>query len=331
MKLTPAQVAQFYDQGYLIVENVLSDSEIEPIREEYSAILDREAPRLVAKGKLTQTYDHLPFEERYTAMLNEIDDMYAFYQYLDISLPLQAQIPADTEMNAGPAVFYHILRNKNILDIAESLLGPELYSNPVQHTRIKPPKSALPQTIALDSNVARTFWHQDEAVLTDDALDINMVTVWVAMTDATVENGCLICVPRSHRQDATMHCPSNGTSAAEIYIPDELIDADTVTPMPVKKGGIVLLHQRTQHAALDNNSDQIRWSFDLRYNITGQATGRDVFPGFVARSAAEPESELIDADAWAHMWYRTRDELATVDDVAFNERWVPFGRHMLCA
>ena len=225
MKLTPAQVAQFYDQGYLIVENVLSESEIEPIREEYNAILDREAPRLVAKGQLSQTYDHLPFEERYTAMLNEIDDMYALYQYLDISLPLQAQIPADTEMNAGPAVFHNILRNKNILDIAESLLGPELYSNPVQHARIKPPKSALPQTIALDSNVARTFWHQDEAVLTDDALDINMVTVWVAMTDATVENGCLICVPRSHRQDATMHCPANGSSAAEIFIPDELIDS----------------------------------------------------------------------------------------------------------
>ena len=80
---------------------------------------------------------------------------------------------------------------------------------------------------------------------------------------------------------------------------DELIDQERVTSMPVKKGGMVLLHHRTIHGALDNNSDRIRWSFDLRYNVIGSATGRDVFPGFVARSAAEPESELIDADKWA--------------------------------
>ena len=331
MKLTQVQIDQFFEQGYLIVENVLAEDELNQIREEYSQILDRESPRLVAQGTLSQTHEGLPFEERYTAILNEIDDMYAFYQYLDISLPLTEQIPADTEMNAGPAVFHNLLRNDKILDIAESLLGPELYSNPVQHTRIKPPLSALPKNVALDSNVAKTFWHQDEGVLTDDAVGVDMVTVWVAMTDATVENGCMVCVPGSHQEQGTMHCPGRFSSASEIFIPEELIDQERVTAMPVKKGGVVLLHNRTQHAALDNNSDQIRWSFDLRFNVTGQATGRDVFPGFVARSAAEPESELTDAQAWADLWYSKRDELAAMDEITFNERWAPFARHALCA
>lgn len=331
MRLTETQIAQFYEQGYLIVENVLSAAEIAAVRTEYSAILDREAPRLVAEGKISQDYAGLPFEERYSRMLKEMDDLYTLYQHLDISLPLTANIPADTQIHCGTAVFHNIVRNEKILDIAESLLGPEIYSNPTQHTRIKPPISALPQDVALDSNVAKTWWHQDEGVLTDDAVDIDMVTVWVAMTDATLENGCLKCVPASHRRGATIHCPGNGFSASELFIPETLIAETAVLPLPVKKGGVVLLHKRTQHAALDNHSDQIRWSFDLRFNVIGQATGRHWFPGFVARSAAHPELELHDAAEWAQLWYDARDRLSQMDEIDFNGRWTPFGEHVLCA
>ncbi|MEM7539879.1 MAG: phytanoyl-CoA dioxygenase family protein [Chloroflexota bacterium] len=329
-KLNQSQIDFFNENGYLIIEDVLSDDDIAAVREEYTTILDREAPRLVDEGLLSQTYAHLPFEERYTHMLCELDDIYALYQYLDISLPLVSQMPSDMSLNAGPAVFNHVLTNHKVLDIAESVLGLELYSNPVQHARIKPPKTALPD-IELDSNMAKTFWHQDEAVLTDDAVGIEMLTVWVAMTDATEENGCMVCVPGSHRQDVTMHCPATGTSASEIFIPGAMIDPDKVMPLPVKKGGVVILNQLTEHSSLENHSDQIRWSFDLRYNVIGQKTGRDVFPGFIARSEAQPENVLTDASVWADLWYETRDHLAAGGKIAFNERWERFGRHALCA
>jgi len=329
-KLTQAQLDFFDTNGYLIIEDVLNDLDITNIRNEYQAILDRETPKLLANGQLSQDYSSLPFEERYSNILQELDDLYTIYQHLDISLPLLHSMSPDTSLNAGPAVFHHVLRHPNILDIAESIIGPELYSNPVQHTRIKPPKSALPN-MELDSNVARTFWHQDEAVLTDDATDINMLTVWVAITDATEENGCLLCVPGSHKQDVTMHCPGDGFSSAEIFIPDALIDNDKVVSMPVKKGGVVLLNQLTEHAALENHSEQIRWSFDLRYNVIGQNSGREIFPGFIARSQEHPELVLDNADEWAAKWFEVRDELAALDELAFNERWKKFNRHSLCA
>ncbi len=329
-KLTEEQLAFFNTNGYLIVENVLSDNDIQNIRAEYESILDREVPKLIETGQLTQSYSNLGFEERYTKILQELDDMYAIYQHLDISLPLLHKMEADASLNAGPAVFEHLLSNPNILDIAESIVGPELYSNPVQHTRIKPPQNVLVNK-ALDSNVAKTGWHQDEAVLSDEAVDINILTVWVAITDATEENGCMVCVPGSHKQDVSMHCPGNTFSSAEIFIPDELIDQSTVTPMPVKKGGVVLLHQLTEHASLENRSEQIRWSFDLRYNVIGQNSGREIFPGFVARSKAHPEEVLRDAQVWAEEWFSTRDQLAAKGDIAFNERWKKFNRHSLCA
>jgi len=329
-KLSQEQLEFFNINGYLIIEDVLNNHDIENIRQEYAAILDREVPKLVESGQLSQDYGALEFEERYTKILQELDDMYALYQYLDISLPLLHKMEPTASLNAGPAVFNHLLSNPKILDIAESIVGPELYSNPVQHTRIKPPQKTLTNK-DLDSNVARTGWHQDEAVLSDEAVDINILTVWVAVTDATEENGCMICVPGSHKQAVSMHCPGNTFSSAEIFIPDELIDQKQVTPMPVKKGGVVLLHQLTEHASLENNSEQIRWSFDLRYNVIGQNSGREIFPGFVARSQNNPKEVLTDAQVWAEEWFSTRDQLAAKGDIAFNERWKKFNRHSLCA
>jgi len=328
-KLSAEQIKAFKDNGYLVVENVVGEAALKAVEAEYDAILDAQLPRLVAEGQLSS----LPkgsFAERYVEAMPQLEDMYDLYQHIDISLPLLHEMDPGATLNAGPAVFTHILRNPGILDIAESLLGPEITSSPVQHTRIKPPQVAI-EGQALDSNVAKTNWHQDEAVI-EEVDDIDMLTVWVAMTDATPEMGCMICVPGSHKAEelTTMHCPGNGFSSAEIYIPDDIVGKGVV-PMPVSRGGVVLLDQRTIHGSFENTSDKLRWSFDLRYIPTGQQTGRPVFPSFVARSASAPETELRDPAAYAAAWEAARDHLAAQGEVAFNERWKRYSDHPLCA
>lgn len=328
--LSDAQLAFFADNGYLTIEDVLDEAAIDAVVAEYDAILDRELPRLVASGKLSDLPKGEGFADRYTAAIAELEDMYDLYQHLDISLPLLHEMAPDATLNAGPEVFGKVLRNPAILDIAEDILGPEVTSCPIQHTRIKPPVEALPDA-PLDSNVAKTFWHQDEAV-TEAGTSTNMLTVWVAITDASPDMGCMVCVPGSHKQGQapTMHCPGNGMSSAEIFIPDDLIKSDAVA-MPVRRGGVVLLDQRTIHGSLDNVSGRLRWSFDLRYVATGQDTGRSIFPSFVARSRAAPQTELQDAETYRSAWIAARDTLALQGGLAFNERWSRYSEHPLCA
>ena len=77
------------------------------------------------------------------------------------------------------------------------------------------------------------------------------------------------------------------------------------------------MHQRTIHSSLENTTDdQVRISFDLRY----QPVGQPAFPGFVAGSAAHPENVLSDAHEWAQCWLRTRAALAEHENPVFN-RW----------
>ena len=91
-------------------------------------------------------------------------------------------------------------------------------------------------------------------------------------------------------------------------------------PLPMKPGSVLLMHRLTPHCSFSNHSDHVRWSFDLRYNPIGQATGRRAFPGFVARSRSKPETELGDPARWAALWSQARERLAASEVESFN-RW----------
>ena len=104
-------------------------------------------------------------------------------------------------------------------------------------------------------------------------------------------------------------------------IPEHVASRRGAVALPTRRGDALLLHKRTIHSSLSNVSDKIRWSFDLRYNPTGQHTGRGAFPGFVARSRRNPDTELRDRDEWSRRWHRTRAELAAVAYSAPFNRW----------
>ena len=132
--LTAAQLDRFREDGYLIVEDVLTEDDLAAIEDEYREIVDRVSADLVDRGKL-RPLTGTTFSEQYIEAMNQLDDMYDLYQHLDISLPLFDGLDHSHTMNAGPAVF-RLLTNPRLLDIVESVIGPEIYSNPVQHTRI---------------------------------------------------------------------------------------------------------------------------------------------------------------------------------------------------
>jgi hypothetical protein len=317
--LTLQQQDHFKEHGYVAVEDVFNpDKTIDPVIEEYHGVLDSLAKKLLAEGKVSSTYDSLPFGQRVTKIYAESKAVHN--QYFDFSLP-QKDCKDDTPYWAGPAVF-RTLTDPDLLDAVESIIGPEVYSNPVQHVRIKPPESQAPRDENGNVIFGATPFHQDNGVVTEDADETFMLTVWFPLMDADARNGCLHVVPGSHRTGLKDHCPTSkyAPKGVGLHIPDPLFNPEDATPVPIKKGGALFMHKHTIHGSLPNLSDGIRWSFDLRYNPIGQKTGRGVFPGFVARSRKHPEAELRDPAEWNRMWAETRAVLANSDQVAFN-RW----------
>ena len=72
--------------------------------------------------------------------------------------------------------------------------------------------------------------------------------------------------------------------------------------LPIRAGGVILFHNYTLHSAKPNESESVRWSFDLRYHDVYQPTGRPFYPAFLMRSRLRPEAEQIEYETWCQRW-----------------------------
>ena len=313
--LSATQLQQFADEGYLVVENVLDPArDFAPVLDEYADVLDGIAARLYSEGAISSTYESLPFAERITEICAESKQVLS--QHFDFSLPQKGVLP-DTPIYTGPAMF-RVLSNPCLLDLVECVIGPEIFSCPVQHTRMKLPKRAVADPA--NGLIAKIPWHQDNGVLMPEADESSILTVWMPVTEATIENGCMQVIPRSHGRELFDHCPGGPGGLA---IPDALLPPGDPVALPMKPGSVLLMTQSTVHSSLDNvTPDQVRISFDLRFQPIDQPTGRPAFApaGFIARSEAHPESVVRDPAIWQRNWLMVRDYLAAEEDTAFN-RW----------
>ncbi|MGA9252078.1 MAG: phytanoyl-CoA dioxygenase family protein [Roseobacter sp.] len=307
--LTQDQILQFEAKGYLVLPDVIPALVMENVRTEYAALMDDLYAEWFAQRRVKAAPDSLDF---WGKLLHAYEAKCDWFQPMDISLPGD-EIEPDTPFHFGPAVF-DLLTNAPLLDVVEDLIGPELTSNPIQHVRIKPPAANLAKD-EIRAHITSTDWHQDRAVALEEADSTRMVTVWIAMTDATAENGCLQVQAQETDQQILPHCARTQTGIA-----DGFVNEDSAVPLPVKAGGVVLFHPLTPHASLTNQTDGFRWSFDIRYNVTGEPTGRSHFPDFVARSRAAPETELRDWEAWQTMWVDARARLSKSPHIPIH-RW----------
>lgn len=306
--LTREQIARFETDGVLVVEDVLAAPVLSAVRREYGELLDRLYYGWVAEGRVPPPGD-MDFQDKLLVSYKAGCD---WFQPMDISLPGDAIAP-DTPFHFGPAVF-DMITCPRLLDLVEALIGPEITSNPIQHVRLKPPATEL-RGDEIRAHITATDWHQDQGVTHAEADGTQMVTVWLAIGDATVENGCLQAIPG--KPGMYPHCPKTQTGIA-----DGFIDETRAVALPVKAGGAVIFDPLTPHASLVNRSDRFRWSFDIRFNVTGQPSGRAHFPDFVARSRAHPDTVLTDWRAWRDMWVEARARLAGRPHIPIH-RWTP--------
>lgn len=255
--LTSEQISDFYEFGYLVVEDIVDRTAIlEPLLNDYESLLSDLCDSWVASGDLDAKKNCGSFEDKIRAAYCAGLD---YFQPLDISLP-PGDIDPDTPFHAGASIF-NLITSDRLLDAIEQLIGPEITSNPIQHVRIKPPSVELDGD-ELRPHITYTDWHQDRAVTLSEADNTDMVTAWVAITDATVANGCLQVIPGSHRQSMLRHCPS-----PQLSIPKAEFDVESAVALPVASGGAILFHPQTIHSSLVNVTDTIRWSFDLRLSL----------------------------------------------------------------
>jgi len=146
-----------------------------------------------------------------------------------------------------------IARTPAILDAVESLLGPNLLVWSAE-LFIKEPGDG--KTVSWHQDI--TYWGMGE---TDEE-----VTAWIALSDVSVEAGCMRFLPGSHRGGIARH--TDTFSADNLLSRGQSIDdvdEGQAVHGPLRPGEMSLHHGRCFHASGANRSGDRRIGLAIRY------------------------------------------------------------------
>jgi ectoine hydroxylase-related dioxygenase (phytanoyl-CoA dioxygenase family) len=177
-----------------------------------------------------------------------------------------------------------LVHNPDIVDAVSDVLGPDLLCWTTNFF-IKEPR-----------NPGFVSWHQDSTYWGLDPDDV--VTAWVALTDATPENGCMQFIPGSHKIDQlphldTFHRDNLLSRGQEIAVE---VDKSKAVAIPLSAGEMSLHHIKLVHGSEPNRSADRRIGLAIRY-----------IPTHVRQTKVRDSAQLVrGTDRYHHFDYEPR-------------------------
>lgn len=282
--LSDKQLQQFRKDGYLLVRNCLTVEVIQPLIDELIVKVDDLINQAIAEGVLDpkDSFADAPFETRLDLVCNAATDRNWIWR--ELSQGGKYKSPGMFTLRTAPS----------LLDIIESVLGPEILAHPQFALRAKMPghfETVVP-------------WHQDLGYLTQEEAGetISIANCWIPLVPATVENGCMEVLAGSHKVGYLPHqqlIEMEGHTARVGIAEKDMPDGEVVQ-CEMNVGDVLLFMERVVHRSIPNTSKIVRWSVDTRYSQIGLPNGRENVPGFVARSKQKPVTQS--ADDWIQLF-----------------------------
>lgn len=147
---------------------------------------------------------------------------------------------------------YDIVTHPRLLDAVEDIIGPDILCW----------GSSFFQKEAHDPRFVS--WHQDSTYYGLEPPDT--LTAWLAITDSTLESGCVSFVPGTHDRGVYRHeerkAADNLLSRGQTIVG---IDEAKAVPMVLKAGQFSFHNEDTVHGSAPNNSPNRRIGFSIHY------------------------------------------------------------------
>ncbi len=152
------------------------------------------------------------------------------------------------------SLFKQLVENPRYVAIANELLGPEI-------------DCFVTQFIFKNQGALGQPWHQDSHYFAFSKGP--QIGMWLAITRATLQNGCLHVLPGSHKEPVLKHVPDARTYA--LYGYDEIVGHDTSKSIPalLEPGDLLVFHSHLMHRSTDNVADEIRAAMVWHYAEAG--------------------------------------------------------------
>lgn len=235
-RLSDEQVAHFHEYGYLSGIKLLEDDQIEVLRNQLDEVIDPKHPA-----------HHLFYE--FHSNESEDSDSVLFHSL------------GQWRITSG---FHDILWNPAFVMAAHQLLEnkpvrfwhDQLFYKPAKHGGV-------------------VAWHQDYSYWTR-TIAMQHLTCWTGLDDATIENGCLHYVPKSHKW-GLLDAPSlaGDMNGLMKYLTEEQKKEFKPVAIEMKKGYGTFHHPLMVHGSYENKSEMSRRAFVINVFADGTVSNTD--------------------------------------------------------
>ncbi|XP_049751567.1 phytanoyl-CoA dioxygenase domain-containing protein 1 isoform X9 [Elephas maximus indicus] len=225
--LSPSQLQKFQEDGFLVLEGFLSADECVTMQERISEIVAKMDVPLHCRTEFsTQEEEQLKAQGSTDYFLSSGDKIRFFFEKGNFLVPPEKSI------------------NKIGHGLGQESWPPDARGGAEYvHLQVTP--------------------HQDASFLYTEPLG-RVLGMWIALEDATLENGCLWFIPGSHTSGVSrrmVRAPAGSAPGTSFLGSEPARENSLFVPTPVRRGALVLIHGEVVHKSEQNLSDHSRQAY----------------------------------------------------------------------
>jgi non-heme Fe2+,alpha-ketoglutarate-dependent halogenase len=157
-----------------------------------------------------------------------------------------------------------------VLNAVEDIIGPDILIH----------SSTIFTKYAHDEKFVS--WHQDSHYW--GLSEPRLVSAWIALTDSTVDNGCLRVLPGTHtRAFAHLEEPHQANILTRGHTVSDTVDVDQAIDIVLRAGQMSFHHANLIHGSNPNTSSDPRIGVAVRYVATAVKQTKSHIPVILAR------------------------------------------------
>nr|XP_015857442.1 phytanoyl-CoA dioxygenase domain-containing protein 1 isoform X3 [Peromyscus maniculatus bairdii] len=261
--LSPSQLKKFQEDGFLLLEGFLTADECEAMQQRIGEIVaEMDVPLHCRTEFSTQEDEQLRTQGNTDYFLSSGDKVRFFFEKGVFNKKGNFLVPPEKSINkighalhAHDPVFRSVTHSPKVQALVRSL-GLQLPVVVQSMYIFKQPH------FGGEGGSITVSPHQDATFLYTEPLG-RVLGVWIAIEDALLENGCLWFIPGSHTSGVSrrMIRAPEGSPATSFLGSEPAWDNKLFVPLPVRRGGLVLIHGEVVHKSEQNLSDRSRQAY----------------------------------------------------------------------